>query len=182
MTEPTNERKRLATVWLDGCSGCHMSLLDLDESLIAVAKVADVVYGPLVDAKEFPENVDVTLVEGGVSSDEDVKKIQTVRRRTKLLAGLGDCAVTANVSGLRNQFPVDGIFERVYGENADATKQEPVQGVPRLEVWSKPIHAYVDVDLWIPGCPPSASTIAHAVMELLQGRIPDLSEHTRFGA
>ncbi len=55
---------KLATVWLDGCSGCHMSLLDIDESIIAVAKKADIVYGPLVDAQEFPEGVDVTLVEG----------------------------------------------------------------------------------------------------------------------
>lgn len=175
-------RKRLATIWLDGCSGCHMSLLDLDEVLVDVAKVADVVYGPLVDVKEFPTDVDVTLVEGGVSSDEDVEKIKTVRARTKLLAGLGDCAVTANVSGLRNQFPVEGIFERVYDDNADAERPAPTSGIPRLEVWSKPIHAYVDVDLWIPGCPPAASTIGHAVMELLEGRVPDLREHTRFGA
>ena len=53
---------KLATVWLDGCSGCHMSLLDIDESIIAVAKKADIVYGPLVDTQEFPEGVDVTLV------------------------------------------------------------------------------------------------------------------------
>lgn len=180
-TKAENRRKRLATIWLDGCSGCHMSLLDLDEVLVDLAEVADVVYGPLVDVKEFPTDVDVTLVEGGVSSDEDVEKIKLVRSRTKLLAGLGDCAVTANVSGLRNQFPVENIIERVYGETAD-TRRPPERGVPRLEVWSKPIHAYVKVDLWIPGCPPAASTIGHAVMELLQGRIPDLSEHTRFGA
>ena len=174
-------KKRLATIWLDGCSGCHMSLLDLDELLVDVAALADVVHGPLVDTKEFPEDVDVTLVEGGVSTDEDIEKIKLVRSRTKILAGLGDCAVTANVSGLRNQFPVEQIYERVYDENADS-KASPTSGVPRLEVWSKPIHAYVPVDLWIPGCPPSAQTIAHAVMELLQDRIPDLSEHTRFGA
>lgn len=181
-TGPTAPRKRLATIWLDGCSGCHMSLLDLDEALVDVAAIADVVYGPLVDAKEFPENVDVTLVEGGVSSEEDVEKIELVRGRTKLLAGLGDCAVTANVSGLRNQFPVERIIERVYHENADVGGEGPTSGVPRLEVWSKPIHAYVPVDLWIPGCPPDASTIGFALTELLHGRVPDLSAHTRFGA
>ena len=175
------KRKRLATIWLDGCSGCHMSLLDLDEKLIELAAIADVVHGPLVDAKEFPEDVDVTLVEGGVSSEEDVEKIKIVRARTKLLAGLGDCAVTANVSGLRNQFPVENVIDRVYHENSD-DGEAPTSGVPRLEVWSKPIHAYVPVDLWIPGCPPDASTIGFAIEELLQGRVPDLREHTRFGA
>ena len=69
-------KKRIATVWLDGCSGCHMSFLDMDERLLAIAGAADLVYSPLVDAKEFPENVDVTLVEGAVSSEEDLEKIK----------------------------------------------------------------------------------------------------------
>ena len=59
---------RIATVWLDGCSGCHMSFLDMDERLLAVAEKIDLVYSPLVDAKEFPENVDLTIVEGAVSN------------------------------------------------------------------------------------------------------------------
>ncbi len=73
------DKKRLATVWLDGCSGCHMSFLDMDERLLALATRVDLVYSPLVDAKEFPENVDLTLVEGAVSSEEDLHKIQIVR-------------------------------------------------------------------------------------------------------
>ncbi len=47
-------KARLATCWLDGCSGCHMSLLDIDEALVAVAPQIDLLYGPLVDAQEFP--------------------------------------------------------------------------------------------------------------------------------
>ena len=74
---------KLATVWLDGCSGCHMSLLDIDEGIVAVAKKADLVYGPLVDAQEFPEGVDVTLVEGAVSSQDDLKLIQLIRKRSR---------------------------------------------------------------------------------------------------
>src|SRR5579885_2498363 len=97
-------RPRLATVWLDGCSGCHMSFLDLDERLIELAQKADLVYSPLVDAKEFPPDVDVTLVEGAVSSEEDFHKIKIVRERTKTLVSLGDCAITANVPAMRNPF------------------------------------------------------------------------------
>jgi NAD-reducing hydrogenase small subunit len=76
------KKLKLATVWLDGCSGCHMSLLDLDGALIPIVRKADIVYGPLVDAQEFPEDVDVTLVEGAVSSQEDLKKLQKIRSRT----------------------------------------------------------------------------------------------------
>ncbi len=85
---------KLATVWLDGCSGCHMSLLDLDAALIPIVRKVDIVYGPLVDAQEFPEDVDVTLVEGAISTQEDVDKLQLIRQRTKTLVSLGDCAVT----------------------------------------------------------------------------------------
>ena len=93
------KKLKLATVWLDGCSGCHMSLLDLDGALIPIVRKVDIVYGPLVDAQEFPEDVDVTLVEGAISTQEDVDKLQQIRARSKLLVSLGDCAVTGNVAG-----------------------------------------------------------------------------------
>ena len=102
-------RIKLATVWLDGCSGCHMSFLDLDERLIELAEKVELVYSPLVDRKDFPPDVDVTLVEGAVSSEEDLHKIQLVRSRTRLLVSFGDCAVAANVPGIRNPFPVQAM-------------------------------------------------------------------------
>ncbi|MGB9287045.1 MAG: hypothetical protein WCB59_23755, partial [Candidatus Sulfotelmatobacter sp.] len=111
------DKKRLATVWLDGCSGCHMSFLDMDERLLELAARVDLVYSPLVDAKEFPENVDLTLVEGAVSTEEDLHKIQIVRQRTTTLVSLGDCAVTANVPGMRNSFGVKAVCDRAYREN-----------------------------------------------------------------
>ena len=63
-------RLKLATVWLGGCSGCHMSFLDLDEFLIDLADQADVVYTPIMDVKEYPEGVDVALVEGAIANEE----------------------------------------------------------------------------------------------------------------
>ena len=83
------KKVRLATVWLDGCSGCHMSLLDLDEAILAIASEVDIVYGPLVDAQEFPEDVDVTLVEGAVSSQEDLEKVQHIRAAQQAAGGAG---------------------------------------------------------------------------------------------
>jgi coenzyme F420-reducing hydrogenase gamma subunit len=87
----------LATAWLDGCSGCHMSILDMDERLIDLAQRVQVVYGPYVDAKMFPENVDVAVVEGAVSSEEDLHKIQRMRANSKILVSIGDCAVTGTI-------------------------------------------------------------------------------------
>ena len=79
-----SDRKTLATVWLDGCSGCHMSLLDMDERLIELSSQFRLVYSPLVDNKTFPDHVDVTLVEGAVASEDDLKKIRKIREHTRL--------------------------------------------------------------------------------------------------
>lgn len=171
---------KLATVWLDGCSGCHMSFLDIDERLLEILSKADLVYSPLVDFKIFPPDVDITLVEGSVSNDDDLHKIKMVRERTKILVSLGDCAVTANVPSMRNLVPggVSAILDRV---SAGGSPKQP-QDVPLLCGRALPVHNHVKVDVFVPGCPPSADTIMFVLEELLAGRTPDLSDKTRFGA
>ena len=173
---------KLATVWLDGCSGCHMSFLDMDERLLTLATQFDLVYSPLVDFKEYPESVDVALVEGAISSVEDEHKIHHIRNRTTLLVAMGDCAVTGNVPAMRNPFGPLPILERAYHENASAQQQTPCKIVPALLDKVRPVHEFVDVDLYLPGCPPSADTFHTVLTELLAGRIPDVASLTRFGA
>jgi NAD-reducing hydrogenase small subunit len=173
---------KVATVWLDGCSGCHMSFLDIDERLLELADLIDLVYSPLVDNKEFPPDVDVTLIEGAVSSEEDLEKIQHIRARTKILISLGDCAVTGNVPSMRNSLRVEEIIKRVYLEPDLYHAQVPAVGIPPLLAKVRPVHSVVKVDVFVPGCPPSADTIFFVVSELLAGRTPDLSSRTRFGA
>ena len=173
---------RLATVWLDGCSGCHMSFLDLDERLLDLADKIELVYSPLVDAKVFPEGVDVALVEGAVSSEEDLHKIQIVRDRTRVLVSLGDCAVTANVPAMRNPFLTASVYDRAYRENVTFDPGVPERDVPALLPFVRPIHEIVPVDVFVPGCPPNADVIHYVLSELLGGRIPDVGVRTRFGA
>jgi NAD-reducing hydrogenase small subunit len=175
-------RPRLATVWLDGCSGCHMSFLDIDEKLLELAEKADLVYSPLVDAKIFPDQVDITLVEGAVSTEDDLHKIQHIRDHTRILVSLGDCAVTANVPGMRNSFGLPAVLDRAYRENVTLVPGVPRDAIPPLLPQARPIHEVVPVDVFIPGCPPHAGVILAAVTELLEGRAPELSQKTRFGA
>jgi NAD-reducing hydrogenase small subunit len=184
MSDNNTGKLRVATVWLDGCSGCHMSFLDMDERLVVLAERIDLVYSPLVDTKVFPNAVDLTLVEGAVSSEEDLHKIKTIRHHTKYLVSLGDCAVTGNVPSMRNAFPVKQVLDRAYQETATLPTGAPWDktGVPPLLTAVRPVHTVVKVDLFIPGCPPSADTIFFAVSELLEGRMPDLQARTRFGA
>ena len=173
-------KPRVATVWLDGCSGCHMSLVDLDERLLDIFSRSDLVYGPLVDVKEFPEDVDVCLVEGAVSSEDDLERIQKVRQRTKVLVAFGDCAVTSNVPGMRNPIGVQPLLERAYIENATVNPSIPSRVIPRLLPTSQPINRFVDVDVFLPGCPPHADLIYTLLDDLLSGRTPEVAG-ARFG-
>ncbi len=113
-TAVTTPKIRLATVWLGGCSGCHMSFLDLDEKLLELAERVTLVYSPIADVKEFPEGVDVTLVEGAVANVDNLKLAQEIRARSRLVVSFGDCAVTGNVPSLRNRLEVDKVLNAVY--------------------------------------------------------------------
>lgn len=171
----------LATVWLDGCSGCHMSFLDMDERLIEIAERVRVVCTPYIDVKSFPVGVDIAIVEGAVSSEEDMEKIRHIRENTKILVALGDCAVTGNITAMRNICGLDEAFERAYHENVTLDPHTPTEVVPVQLAHVRPIHEVVKVDLFIPGCPPPADAIYACIIELLEGRMPKPTDYTRFG-
>jgi NAD-reducing hydrogenase small subunit len=174
-------KKTLATVWLGGCSGCHMSLLDIDERILDVAALADIIKSPIVDGKEFP-SVDIALVEGSVTSDEHWHEIQEIRKKSKTLIAFGDCAVTANVTGLRNWLTKEEVLDRAYrqAESNDTQGQMP-EHFTLLKLHDKvvPLHEVVAVDFYIPGCPPSADTIFYVLFEFLNGRIPNLEQERK---
>jgi NAD-reducing hydrogenase small subunit len=173
------DRVRLATVWFGGCSGCHMSFLDLDEFLIELATKVEVVYSPVVDMKEYPENVDVCLIEGAICNEDNLELLHKVRARTKVLISFGDCAVTANVPAMRNQLGVDNkesVLQRAYIENAQHNQSIPTTDslVPQLLARVLPVHAVVPVEYFLPGCPPAAAHIKALVGSLLAGAEPKL--------
>ena len=175
------KKVKVATVWLDGCSGCHMSLLDMDAAIISLAQKIELVYGPLVDAQEFPEGVDVTLVEGAVSSQDDLNKLQKVRQRTNLLIALGDCAVTGNVPAMRNFIPVTKLLQRIYVEGSQEGRMVPTDGVPPLLKQARPLREFVKVDVCLPGCPPPAKTITTVISDLVDGRKREAALAVKFG-
>lgn len=180
----THMKPRVATVWLGGCSGCHMSFLDLDERLIELADRMELVYSPLADVKEFPEGVDVTLVEGAIANVEHLEFAHIIRRRSRYVVSFGDCAVTGNVSALRNTFPVEKVLHRSYVELSDVTPQIPREypTIAELTPQARPLHETIPVDAFVHGCPPTADQIWFAVSELLEGRLPAFSHvYLRYG-
>jgi len=164
------ERVRLATTWFGGCSGCHMSFLDLDEWIVELTSKVDYVYGPLVDTKEYPENVDVVLIEGAVCTEEHLEMAHTIRRRTRTVVAFGDCAVTSNVVGMRN--PLGGpeiVLKRAYVDLVDARPGIPSEPgiLPPLLDRALPVHQVIPVDHFLPGCPPCTERIRALIESLL---------------
>jgi len=174
---------RLATIWLDGCSGCHMSFLDMDERLIELAPYFEVVYSPYVDTKEFPQNVDLTIVEGALSSDHDLEMIKKIRANSKLILALGDCAITGNISAMKNLYGSEAVLQRGYFELADMNEENryPSTVVPKLLDRVIPLHEAVKVDYFLPGCPTPADVIYEMIHALINGTTIDISKYTRFG-
>ena len=179
--DTVNAKPRLATVWMGGCSGCHMSFLDLDERLIELHQKAEICISPVIDVKEFPE-VDVTLVEGAIANEEHLEYIREIRQKTKILVSFGDCAVTGNVTALRNMFDVEEVLDRAYRETSTEVIGIPSGNnvVPKLLERVQPVHEVVDVDYHLQGCPPEADKIYRFLMDLIEGKQPEV-EDRRFG-
>jgi NAD-reducing hydrogenase small subunit len=178
-------RLKLATTWFGGCSGCHMSFLDLDEWLLELAALADVVYCPLVDHKEYPEGVDLALLEGAIANEEHLHMVRLIRERTRAVVAFGDCAVTGNVTSLRNPLGgADVVLRRSYLEGGDVNPRVPEEpGVlPVLLDRVVPLHEVIHVDYFLPGCPPPAERIRALLQPLLAGETPHLmGEDLKFG-
>ena len=173
------DRLKIATVWFGGCSGCHMSFLDLDEFLIELAGRVDLVYSPVVDCKDYPEGVAVCLIEGAICNEDNLELLHKIRARTKVLVSFGDCAVTGNVPAIRNQLGPDNatnVLQCAYIEHAQANPRLPAHNgiVPALLARVRPVHEVVPVEYYLPGCPPPADRIKAVLLQLLAGTPPKL--------
>jgi len=181
------DRLKVATVWLGGCAGCHMSFLDLDEFLIELAGKIDLVYSPVIDVKEYPENVDVCLIEGAVCNEDNLEILHKIRARTKVLVSFGDCAVTGNVPAIRNQLGLgndENVLQRAYIESCQDNPRVPKADgiVPPLLKRVMPVHEAVQVEYFLPGCPPSAGNIKALMVQVLNGETPKLEgRQLKFG-
>jgi NAD-reducing hydrogenase small subunit len=181
------ERLKVATVWLGGCSGCHMSFLDLDEFLIELAGMIELVYSPVMDVKEYPKNVDVCLIEGAICNEDNLEILHKIRARTKVLVSCGDCAVTGNVPAIRNQLGagnVENVLQQAYIVNAQNNPSVPKADgiVPQLLPRVMPVHEAVYVEYFLPGCPPPADRIKALMVQVLGGQTPKLEDtNLKFG-
>lgn len=163
----------IATQHLTSCFGCHMSILDIDDRILKLAKLVDFDRSPINDIKEFTWPVDIGIIEGGVSNDEHVEILKDFRKNCKVLIGIGSCAVANAVPSMRNTVPLKECLEEAYLKGPTIVDGGIIpndEDLPILLDKVYPLHEVVKIDYFLPGCPPSADTIWNALVALLTGK------------
>jgi NAD-reducing hydrogenase small subunit len=173
-------KPKVASDWMAGCAGCHMSLLDMDERIVKLAELVDIRSTPITDLKE-PDvtGVDVGVLEGGINNTANEEVAHTMRKRCKILVALGDCAVFGGVPALRNFFTIEESLRRAYVETESTDSEGKIPDDPELcsPTRVRALSEVVPVDVFVPGCPPDADIIFYVLSELAQGRMPELKDH-----
>jgi len=170
------EKVTVASDWLCGCAGCHMSLLDIDERIVDLVQLATLTSTPITDLKHpSKDGVVVGILEGGVNNSANEEVAKTMRERSKILIALGDCAVFGGIPTMRNFAGMDEALRRAYVET-ESTVDGQVPHHEDIAVMQecRPLDQVVPVDIYLPGCPPSADAIWFVLSELLAGRMPEL--------
>jgi NAD-reducing hydrogenase small subunit len=166
---------KIATDWLAACAGCHMSLLDIDERIVPLLDLVEFTSSPVTDLKHPPKDgVTVGILTGAISNTHNIEVARRMRERCQILIAVGDCATFGGIVAMRNMVGTEAALQRAYLET-ETTVDGLIPDSPEL---GKPLDMVtgldkvVKVDLFIPGCPPSADALFYALSELLAGRVP----------
>lgn len=163
-SEGQRQRPRLAVFKFASCDGCQLSILNLEEDLLAVGQVLDLAYFPEASSDMKPGPYDIALVEGSITTAEDAHRILAVRQQTKVLITIGACATAGGIQALRNWGDVESFKQAVY------PSPEYVQTLSTSTPISE--HVHVDFELW--GCPIDKHQLLRVIMDLLVGVQPRL--------
>jgi len=166
----------VATAPFTGCFGCHMSLLDIDERILQLVDLVEFDKSPINDIKTFTRPVDVGLLEGGISNEENLEWLREFRKNCKILISVGQCAITGGVPAMRNTIPLKECLEEAY-LNGPTVVDGVIPNDPDIPILLDkvyPCHEVVKIDYFLPGCPPSADTLWAALTALLTGKDVEL--------
>ncbi len=172
----TSEAKiRIATVSLAGCFGCHMSFLDMDERLVALLEHFEFNRSPLTDIKHCGQ-AEIGLIEGGLCNAENVEVLREFRANCKILVAVGACAINGGIPAMRNHFTLRECLEESYLGGIGVVNAQIPDDVELPLLLSKvhAVHEVVQIDYFLPGCPPTADNFLKLLGDLLEGQVPAL--------
>ena len=153
-----------------------MSFLDIDERIVELVQHATLTATPITDLKHpSKDGVTVGILEGGVNNSANEAVARQMRARSQILIALGDCAVFGGVPALRNTVGIQEALQRAYVDT-ESTVDGRIPDDEEIAVMQecRPVDQVVPVDIYLPGCAPSADAIWHVLSELLAGRMPEL--------
>jgi F420-non-reducing hydrogenase small subunit len=182
---------RVALYWLASCGGCEESQVDAISDKIDIISNLEIVFWPVAmdfkkeDVEKLPdESIDVAVINGGVRLKEHAEMVKLLRRKSKIVIAYGSCASWGGIPGLANLYDINEVLSRVYSEvptlqekgimprpksvTNEGVEMELTEVLPML----LPLDAVIDVDYYIPGCPPTPETFLKALETLLSGNLP----------
>ena len=167
-------KPKVASDWLAGCAGCHMSILDIDDRILELVKIIDFDKSPIDDLKTFSRHCLVGLIEGGCSTEENVHVLHEFRENCDILIALGACACTGGIPAMRNHVPLEECLHEAYLNGPTVYNPDRVipgdREIPLCLDRIYPVNDVVKIDYFLPGCPPSADTIWEGLVALLNGK------------
>jgi len=186
--DTSNSKIKLAVYWAASCGGCCVSVLDVHEKLFDIIEAADLVFWPIAldikykDVESMPDDhIDVTLFNGAIRNSENEKIAKLLRQKSKILVAYGSCAYLGGIPGLANLFTKKEIFNRIYHTSESTVNPEDIEPLPEVEVEEgilelpacyevvKTLDQVVDVDYYIPGCPPQSERLLEVFTAIVSG-------------
>ena len=185
------DKLKFGFYWAASCGGCEVAVLDINEKILDVINAADIVFWPVAldvkyrDVEEMPDRfMDVCFFNGAVRTSEQEEMAKLLRRKAKTLIAFGTCAHMGGIPGLANVANRKQIFEQVYRRSPSTVNPRGV--VPETEVRVKEgmltlpefydtvraLNQVVEVDYYVPGCPPPPDLIESAIQTIIEGNLP----------
>jgi len=179
---------KMAVYWGAACGGCCVSVLDVHEALFDVVAAADLVFWPIAldtkyqDVENMPDgHIDLTLYNGAVRNSENEHIAKLLRKKSKILVAYGSCSHLGGIPGLANFSTKEDIFQRVYHDTESTTNAENVRPQPQCEIEEgvlelpefyndvRTLADVVDVDYFMPGCPPQTARLVEVFTAIVTG-------------
>jgi len=182
---------KFAFYWAASCGGCEISVLDIDEKILDVVQAADILFWPVAmdikykDVEDMADkNIDVCFFNGAIRTEENEHMARLLRRKTEILVAFGSCAYLGGIPGLANVADRGEIFAKVYAGSPSTRNPEGVfpqtsfkveEGeltLPEFYDTVKTLDQVVDVDYYLPGCPPASKRVASAIEAIVRSELP----------
>ena len=185
------EKPKVGFYWCGSCGGCEESIVDLAEDILTVIENVEIVLWPVAmdfkreDIEKMPnKSIVATLINGAIRTSEHEEMVKLLREKSVYIIAHGSCANTGGIPGLANQFKKEDILKLVYEElpsnqNNEKTFPTPISQengfkltIPIFRNMVRSLDQVIDVDYYLPGCPPTPKIIKNAIMNLLSNNLP----------